>query len=168
MPKKNNAAAIVLPQPHEISDSDKDDAMGAYLMTFASWGVGLPLPMIGLIIEIVYHLLNAKKSPFIAFHSLQSLLMEIPVSIANAAVFVWLILCVASVTPWHYSLALVAIATALLNLVFIICSVIGCVRARKGLFYYFPITGRIAFNRYFVNPRKRAEKKLTNAPPAGL
>ena len=43
-----------LPQPHELSEREKEDAMGAYLMMFAAVGAGLPLPVINLIAAIIY------------------------------------------------------------------------------------------------------------------
>ncbi|MDI3527939.1 MAG: hypothetical protein PWR03_2123 [Tenuifilum sp.] len=35
-----------IPQPDEVSDIEKDDAMGAYFMMFATTGLGLPLPIL--------------------------------------------------------------------------------------------------------------------------
>ena len=63
-----------LPQPEEIAEREKVDAMGAYLMMFAAVAVGLPLPIINLIAAVVYYFVNRKKSRFIHFHCLQSLL----------------------------------------------------------------------------------------------
>ena len=67
-----------LPQPEEIPEREKEDAMGAYLMMFAAVAIGLPLPIINLIASFIYYYINRKKSRFIHFHSLQSLLSQIP------------------------------------------------------------------------------------------
>ena len=45
----NNDNFHPLPQPNEVSSREREDGMGAYLMMFASLGVGLPLPIINLI-----------------------------------------------------------------------------------------------------------------------
>lgn len=63
-----------LPQPHELSEREKEDARGAYLMMFAALATTLPLPIINLIAAIVYYYVNRKKGRFIHFHCLQSLL----------------------------------------------------------------------------------------------
>ena len=77
-----------LPQPEDMETREKEDAMGAYLMMFASIGAGLPLPIINLIASIIYFILNKSKSRFVKFHSHQSLLSQIPTSLMNSvAVF---------------------------------------------------------------------------------
>jgi len=58
-----------LPQPGEIPEREKEDAMGAYLMMFAAVAIGLPLPVINLIAAIIYYYVNRKKSRFIHFHA---------------------------------------------------------------------------------------------------
>jgi len=68
---------IRLPQPDELSEREKDDAMGAYLMMFATWVVGLPLPVLNLIAAVIYFYVNKKSSRFVAFHALQSLLSQV-------------------------------------------------------------------------------------------
>jgi hypothetical protein len=50
-----------VPQPEELSNKEKDDAMGGYLMMFAALAVGLPLPIINLIASIIYYYTNKKK-----------------------------------------------------------------------------------------------------------
>src|SRR6185503_9229661 len=78
-----------LPQPEEIAEREKEDAMGAYLMMFAAVAVGLPLPVINLIAAIIYYFVNRKKSRFIHFHSLQALLSQIPTTIINWGGVIW-------------------------------------------------------------------------------
>ena len=76
---------IKLPHPHEISKKEKDDAMGAYLMMFAVWAAGLPLPLLNLIAAIIYYFINKKESRFVAFHAYQSLITQVIVSLLNAS-----------------------------------------------------------------------------------
>ena len=80
-----------LPQPDEISTREKEDAMGAYLMMFASIGAGLPLPIINMIAAVIYYYINRSKSRFVKFHALQSLLSQFPTSIINAIAVIWFV-----------------------------------------------------------------------------
>ncbi|MBI4977943.1 MAG: DUF4870 domain-containing protein [Spirochaetes bacterium] len=171
MPRKAKSVTddgvIAVPQPDDISEVEREDAMGAYLMMFASWGIGLPLPFVGLIAAFIYHMINRKKSPFVGFHSLQSLLMETPVSIANAGIVVWAVLIFtpyASLNAWFW--AAVAVVSVW-NIIYIIVSIIACVYARKGRFYYVMFFGRHAFRRYYLTPRRNAVSDR-NEPPKGL
>ena len=75
---------IKLPQPDEISRREKEDAMGAYFMMFAAWGIGLPFPFLNLVAAVIYYGLHKRKSKFVAFHALQSLTSQVPVTVANA------------------------------------------------------------------------------------
>ena len=73
---EGHSAHIALPQPHEIPKREREDAMGAYLMMFAAWGVGLPLPLLNLLAAIIYFFTNKKTSRFVSFHAYQSLLKQ--------------------------------------------------------------------------------------------
>ena len=78
-----------LKQPDELTKREKEDAMGAYLMMFASIGAGLPLPIINLIAAVIYYFINKSNSRFVQFHALQSLLSQFPTSIINAVAVFW-------------------------------------------------------------------------------
>jgi|TARA_B110000879_G_scaffold48203_1_gene67938 hypothetical protein len=49
---------VKLPQPHELSEREKEDATGAYLIMFAALATSLPLPIINLIAATVYYYVN--------------------------------------------------------------------------------------------------------------
>ena len=54
------------------------------------------------------------------------------------------------------------------NLIYTIFSLIACVKARKGQFYYFIFFGRIAFEQYYgKNAQIKREKEIKNIPPTG-
>ena len=55
---EEHSTHIALPQPHEIPTREREDAMGAYLMMFAAWGAGLPLPLLNLVAAIIYFFIN--------------------------------------------------------------------------------------------------------------
>jgi len=152
-----------VPQPHEVGKRDKEDGMGAYLMMFASTAIGLPLPIINSLAAIIYYFTNRKKSPYVHFHALQSLLSQIPTSILNAGLVFW------SIRIWIFESLVYneyfkgyLIATIIANLIYFIFSIIAAVRAYKGRMYYMILFGPIAYNVAF---KKREEKQYTNKPP---
>lgn len=63
--------------------------MGAYLMMFSSLATSLPLPVINLIAAVVYYYVNRKKSRFIHFNCLQSLLSQLPTTLVNWILLYW-------------------------------------------------------------------------------
>jgi uncharacterized membrane protein len=162
-----------LPAPAEIPPRERDDAMGAYLMMFASLAVGLPLPFIGVVASIVYFAINAKRSRFVAFHSLQSLLAHIPVALLNGGIVVWLIVALVSERGLHAAFWVALALVLALNLAYLILSVIALRRAARGLFWYLPLIGGLAFSRYYgPGARERWEGRHDqpemNKPPKGF
>jgi uncharacterized membrane protein len=163
-------AGIPLPQPGDISQREKDDAMASYLMMFASWAVGLPLPLVNLIASVVYYAVNRKASKFVAFHSLQSLLSQVPVSLLNAGVVGWgiglLVKGDAGDGLWPF-LGYVFFVVAV-NILYLVFSIIALVQANKGRFYYMPFFGRISFDRHYGAAAVERERPTwVNRPPEG-
>lgn len=161
-----------LPQPDEIPEREREDAMGAYLMMFAAVAVALPLPVINLIAAIVYYYVNRRKSRFIHFHSLQSLLSQLPTTLMNWGLLYWII----SIWLLHNSeaddlffgyLAMVIVA----NLLYFVFSLIAAVKARKGRMYYLVFFGKLSYdivfsrNRQFRYEGDRETERAENKPP---
>lgn len=172
---ERTAGAVELPQPGDISQREKDDAMASYLMMFASWAVGLPLPLVNLVASVVYYAVNRKASKFVAFHSLQSLLSQVPVSLLNAGVVGWGIgLLVkggaadgAAGGLWPF-LGYVFF-TAAANVLYLVFSIVALVHANKGRFYYLPFFGRLAFDRHYgAASAERSRPAWVNRPPEGV
>jgi len=155
-----------LPQPDEIAEREKEDAMGAYLMMFAAVAVGLPLPIINLIAAIVYYYVNRKKSRFIHFHCLQSLLSQIPTTLINWVVVIWAVrIFLTDLTLNETFWAAVVFAGASTFLYFIV-SIIAAYKARQGKMYYFLFFGKIAYEAaYRVKPEDENPSEPINKPP---
>ncbi len=164
-----------VPQPDDIPIREREDAMGGYLMMFASIAAGLPLPIVNLIAAVIYYYLNKSKSLFIKFHAFQSLISQIPTSIINAGLVFWTIRLffydsisfneVFSVGSeyeiyWGY-LIMVIIA----NLMYMIFSLVAAFRARKGYFFYFLFFGKISYH-YAYRIREGDDAKVVNQPPS--
>ena len=167
MENSNVASNFRLPQPEEISIREKEDAMGAYLMMFAAWGAGLPFPLINLIAAIIYFFINKKSSKFVAFHAYQSLLTQIPISLFNAGVIAWVILILSPYAEDNPPFYVYFVFVVIWNLLYMIFSIIACVKARRGQYYYFWVFGRIAFNRYYKKSAQD-DQPVRNLPPEGF
>lgn len=165
-------------QVEEISTREREDAMGAYLMMFAALAAGLPLPIINLIAAVIYYYVNKHKSRFVKFHSLQSLYSQLPTTILNAFLVFWTIRILfddasfgdgeelidgfATVGDVYWGYLYLVIAA---NLLYVLFSIIGAVKARKGQFYYFLFFGKLAY--HFAYRKMPNEGRLIiNRPPA--
>ena len=166
-PKKMTESVVDIPQPMNIGADQKNAAMGAYFMMFASWAIGLPLPFFGLIASIIYYFINRAQSPFVRFHAQQALLFHIPISVINAALVIWFFIALSFPKMLGTVLAVGAICTAVLNIVYVILSIIAALYAKHGRFIYFPLIGRMSYRSNFVRPA-RARTLPKNSPPEGL
>lgn len=156
-----------LPQPHEISEREKEDAMGAYLMMFAAVAIGLPLPIINLIASVIYYFVNRKKSRFIHFHSLQALLSQIPTTIINWIAVVWGVTIflkedwTTSNEFWAY-----LIFAGLSTFLYFIFNIIAAFKARQGKMYYYLLFGKLSYERSFrAGPADMPGMEPVNKPP---
>ena len=139
--------------------------MGAYFMMFATAAMGLPLPVLNLVAAIVYYYVNRDKGRFVRFHTLQSLYSQIPVTLLNSGLVAWTIVNLVkdfnfTDLYWGY-----LIMTGVADLVYFIFSLVGAVRARKGLFYYFIFFGKVAYHQvYRIRPGLQSTGPV-NRPP---
>ncbi len=169
-PGTDDTQTLNLPQPSDITEREKDDAMGAYLMMFASLAIGLPIPVLNLVASIIYFFVNRKTSPFVAFHAFQALLTHIPVVLLNAGVVAWLITNLVTHAPSWPGFFWYLFFSVLINLAYIIWSIVALVHASKGRFFYMPVFGRLSFARYYGPKARqpRAPRAWENKPPEGF
>jgi uncharacterized Tic20 family protein len=167
----SSEAPSPIPQPEELGARERDDAMGAYLMMFAALHLGLPIPLISLLASVIYHFVNARKSPFTRFHSLQALVSQIPVAVLTGIWTVWVIVIL---IDWfrlqlhgsYESFWWFTLITVVCTLTYSVYCIIAAVYAHKGRMFYFPLAGRWAYRRAF-SP-KTALTAPRNVPPKGL
>lgn len=165
-----NKSNIKIPQPEEITQKERDDAMGAYLMMFAAAGFGMPLPFLSLIASIIYFYINKKVSDFVAFHAYQSLITQLPISLINAYAIFWFIKLAFTEGATFGSFLIFLLFAIFMNIVYFIFSIVGAIKARKGRFYYFLFFGRIAFTKYYSQKaqERKKERQIANKPPKGF
>lgn len=168
---------VNLPQPDEVSYKDKENAFGSYIMMFA--GAYFPLPLVEFICSLVYYFYYKKRSRYVAFHSLQSLLAQLPFTIMNAVIFIWgIILIVAYHTgrriitseEWK-AFAISLLLIILLNIIYIIVSLVIAIKAKRGVISYFPIVGKISFELFYGDNAidivlNKKSKITSNNPPS--
>ena len=139
-----------LPQPHELSEREKEDAMGAYLMMFASLATSLPLPVINLIAAIIYYYVNRKKGRFIHFNCLQSLIWQLPSTLVNWVLLYWTLQIFFFKNHETNDSYFAYLGFSILaNLIYFIFSIVAAVRARKGIFMYFILFGPYAYQKVY-------------------
>jgi len=156
-----------LPQPDEIPERDKEDAMGAYLMMFAAVAIGLPLPVINLIASIIYYFLNPRKSRFIHFHSLQALISNIPTTIINWVAVIWSV-AIFFREDWHVTQEFWAylIFAGASTFIYFIINIIAAYKARQGKMYYMLLFGKMAYEAaYKVKSEDSTPSAPVNKPP---
>lgn len=153
-----------VPQPEDITEREKEDASGSYLMMFATTAIGLPLPVVNMIASIVYYFVNRSKGKFVEFHALQSMYSQLFISIFNNYIVIWAIVNFVNKHPFTNIFWGFAIAIGVFNLVYFIFSIIAAVRAHRGRFYYFIFFGRLAFIQSY-RKRDESHEKPVNAPP---
>jgi uncharacterized Tic20 family protein len=155
-----------LPQPEELSRKEKDDAMGGYLMMFAALGAGLPLPIINLIASIIYYYTNKSNSRFVRFHTLQALLSQIPLTLANGVCVFWGIR-IALTTTWHLNEFFIGYACmlAVANILYLVFGIISAIKANKGRMYYYWFFGHYAYEKVFLVRAEEPNQAPVNLPP---
>lgn len=171
---ENSKNQIPFPQPDEVSEKDREYAFGAYIMMFA--GAYFPLPFVEIISSLIYYLYYKKRSRYAAFHAFQSFLSQFPITIVNTGFFVYtVIFFVKSIRVDYFDptdvkiLLYFLLGTVLLNIVYIIMSLMIAFRAKRGVFSYFPIVGQIAYEKFYgpdamlVSADQETERR--NNPP---
>ena len=141
-------------------------------MMFAAVAVALPLPVINLVAAIIYYYVNRRKSRFIHYHSLQSLLSQLPTTLMSWGLLVWgvRIYLLDLNEPNDYFKGYL-VATVIANLVYFTFSLVAAVKARKGRMYYFVFFGRVSYETVFSKRRQfryqnEEGERLVNVPPS--
>ncbi|MCB1146841.1 MAG: DUF4870 domain-containing protein [Leptospiraceae bacterium] len=153
-----------LPAPEEVPKKEREDAMGSYLMMFAAWAIGLPLPLINLLAAFIYYMINRKSSRFVKFHSLQSMLSQVFVSILNASVIFWTFRNVFAESGFNKAYFGFLAMVFIFNLIYTVLSIIAAVKANKGEMYYFVFFGKLSYH-WAYQEKDESSSASINKPP---
>ena len=159
-----------IPQAEEVTKQEREDAFGSYVMMFASFYI--PIPLVEIPAAGIYYQYFKRKSRFVAFHSLQSFLLQIPVSLVSFGVAVWGIVMgvraamdkapgMVQLIAWLVSMGLVVGG----NIAYIVLSLRAAFHAKKGRITYLPWSGPLAYERVFGPGRIEIGPKPQYIPP---
>ncbi|TVQ49245.1 MAG: DUF4870 domain-containing protein [Saprospirales bacterium] len=162
---RNYTEYYPLPQPNEVSKRERDDAMGSYLMMFASLGAGLPLPIINLLAAVIYYFVNKHKGRFVRFHLLQSLWSQIPVTLLNGFMVIWTIRNFMTQTDFSQLFFGLLWTTVFINVLYLGFSIYAAVRANNGRFFYFLFFGKLAYHQAYKVRYDDSKNEEVNLPP---
>lgn len=155
-----------VPQPAEVTRKERDDAMGGYLMMFAALAIGLPLPIINLLATVIYYFVNRRISRFVHFHTLQSLLSQIPTSLLNSGLVFWTIRNLFGHNNFSDAYFGYLLAVVVANLVYFIISIVAAVRAYNGRMFYMLFFGKIAYHYAYRSGNNTEAAAPVNRPPS--
>lgn len=167
---------VKIPQPEEVDVKDKENAFGSYILMFA--GAYFPIPFIELVLSIAYYNYFKKRSRYVAFHTYQSLLSQIPITLINTAfvtyavyIFITNILKEIIVPINTQNLFYIfLIMIVILNLIYNIVSLVIALKAKKGVIRYIPIIGKIAYDKIYgvnaidIGTNSDVKKEINRAP----
>jgi uncharacterized Tic20 family protein len=154
---------LKLPRPSDITQREKERAMAAYLTMFATTAFGLPLPFLNLIAAWIYHHYTKRTSPFVSFHSYQSLILQFVISGLNGVVVGWAVYSFFTQNFTELFFAFL-ISTGIANLFYLIFSIVAAVKAYKGKMFYFFFFGKVAFIRGYKSYEEKKEMDINKAP----
>ncbi len=76
---------------NRISEEDAEKASYSYLISTVVLMIGLPFPILNMIATWMFYLANRKKSYFVRFHCVQSLLSQVLIVVMNSIAIFWLL-----------------------------------------------------------------------------
>ena len=103
------------------------------------------------------------------------MITHIPIALINGVLLVWgIIVIIFYIKSGTYAFisyfGIYALFVLLWNIIYVIYSIIACVNAYKGRFFYMILFGRMAYSRFYgkkaVEKQKNSAAKNVNAPPA--
>ncbi|MGM0588065.1 MAG: hypothetical protein ACQETE_06615 [Bacteroidota bacterium] len=132
----------------DIPVKNRERAMASYLTMFATTAAGLPLPFLNFIAAYLFHRFVKTSGPFVAFHSYQSMLSQLVVSLINGVAIVWTVV---SVINQNFTDPFIAyiVSAGVFNIIYFFISVYAAVKAYKGDLVFFIFFGDMAYKYAF-------------------
>lgn len=117
---------------YRISESDKERASNSYLMSVMAIIVGLPFPIVNLLVTFVFFFAYRRSSYFVRWHCTQALISQLSVFPINVIGFWWTISVIFG--KWEVTNSYIAylITVFLFNFVEFIGTVYTATKVRKG------------------------------------
>ncbi|MDR1919761.1 MAG: DUF4870 domain-containing protein [Tannerellaceae bacterium] len=143
-----------------IREDEAEKASFAYLMSTIVLIVGLPMPIINMIATVIFYLANRRRSYFVRFHCLQSMLSQMLIVAMNSVGVWWTISILLDRKPLsNYYIAYIIIILVI-NIMEFVASLYAAVQTRKGIdvrFWFFGTLTEVVCRKdrpdiYTVNP----------------
>lgn len=121
------------PFPYSPTESECEKAAYSYMIGLFAVVVALPLPIINLLTACFFYLANRRATYFVRFHSLQNVVAQLPLFVANSVGFWWTVRVLlgwwepASDLYFGYMLTII-----LANVIEIIGTIYSSIQVRKG------------------------------------
>ena len=127
------------------TESEKENASNAYIITMMTVTLGLPFPILNLFACIGFYFLIQKKTPFTKFHSLQAITSQVPVILMNSAAIIWIISILFHRAAISNVFISYVITVAIFNVIDIAYNIVAAMKARKGLLYSYALFGPLSW-----------------------
>jgi uncharacterized Tic20 family protein len=127
------------------TESEKENASNAYIITMMTVTLGLPFPILNLFACIGFYFLIQKKTPFTKFHSLQAITSQVPVILMNSAAIIWIIRILFQKAAISNEFISYVITVAIFNVIDIAYNIVAAMKARKGLLYSYALFGPLSW-----------------------
>jgi uncharacterized membrane protein len=114
-----------------IYEEEAEQASYAYLMSVLIVIVGLPMPIINVIGSVVFYVANRRKTYFVRFHSLQSMLSQLSIVPINSIGVGWTISIITShneLSNLYFAYIIMLIAV---NITEFVSSLYAAIQTRK-------------------------------------
>ena len=132
--------------PYTPSETERENASNAYLLTLMTVMVGLPFPVINLFACIGFYFLQKNKAPFVKFHTLQAITSQVPIILMNSGGIFWTIHILFYNYAFTNNYIAYVITIVTFNIIDIVYNIIGAIKARKGLLYSYSLFGPISWS----------------------
>jgi len=127
------------------SESEKENASNAYIITMMTVTLGLPFPVLNLFACIGFYFLIRKKTPFTKFHSLQAITSQVPIILMNSGAIIWTVSILFHRAFISNDFISYIITVVIFNAIDIAYNIIAAMKARKGLMYSYALFGPLSW-----------------------
>ncbi|MDR1897123.1 MAG: DUF4870 domain-containing protein [Prevotellaceae bacterium] len=138
-----------------IHEAEAEKASSAYLMSTVILIVGLPMPIINVIATVMFYWANRRKTYFVRFHCMQSMLSQLSVIPINVIAIYWAVHIFFGSGQMTNLYISYLITVLIFNLLEFVASLYAATRTRKKIdvrFWFFgQLTERICKQNIDVN-----------------
>ncbi len=118
-----------------MTETDKEKASNAYIMSLIAVAMGLPMPIINLIATGVFYLFSRGGTFYLRWHATQAFISQVPLFVLNNILFWWTVRILFMGHPLSSVYIAYFILVNIYNIVDFYATAVSAVRSRKGISY---------------------------------